>query len=166
MLGVGDVAEVRVGPREDAETGLGGVFVQQFGGRAVGAGHDFVDVGEQVGEGQQAELLFKGHEVGDAAQSQGQGAFLDVAEALAFVAQRAAVEALHFHLAARLFFHILFESMADDTHFRIFRVTQSDFQRRFRRGGCGDGPQKQCRQYKGKHLLVAHECSPLSLVGL
>ena len=161
-LGVGDVAEVRVGPREDAETGFGGVLVQQFGGSAVGAGHDFVDVGEQIGQGQQAELLFKGHEVGDAAHGQRQGAFLNVAEGFAFVAQRAAVEALHFHFAARFFFHILLEGMADDTHFGIFGVTHCNFQRRFRRGGCGDGPQKQCRQYKGKHLLVAHECSPLS----
>ena len=46
-----------------------------------------------------------------------------------------AEEALHFHFAARFFFHILLEGMADDTHFGIFGVTHCNFQRRFRRGG-------------------------------
>ena len=63
-------------------------------------------------------------------------------------------------LDGKIYFHGA--GMGDDTHFGIFGVTHCNFQRRFRRGGCGDGPQKQCRQYKGKHLLVAHECSPLS----
>ena len=160
-LGVGDVAEVGVGPGQDAESGLGGVGVQQLGGGAVGAGHDFVKVGEEVGQGQQAQTLFERNEVGDAAHGQRQGALLHVAEAFAFVAQSAAVEALHFHFAAGFFFHVLLEGITDDAHFGVFGVPHRDFQRRFRGGGCGSGPHEQGRQQQGQNLLAGHESSPL-----
>ena len=160
VLVVGHEAEARIGPGQDAETGLGGVRVQQFGGSAVGAGHDFVQVVEQIGQRQDAELLFEGHDVGDAAEGHVEGALLDLAEAFAFVvARRAAVDADDLDGAVGLFFDILLERVADDAHFGAFGVAHGDFQRRGRdRRGCGSrGPQAEGRQEHGDKLLAAHD---------
>ena len=157
VLGVGNVPEVRIDPRQHAEAGLGGVAVEQFGGGAVGSGHDFVKVGEQIGKGQQPEFLFEGHKVGDAGHRQGEGALLHVAEAFAFVAERAAVEALYLNVALGLFFDVLLEAAPGDAHFRVFRVTGGDFQGQARLGGeSGTGGHKTRHKEKGQEPFHIH----------
>lgn len=161
VLVVGDEAESRVRPRQDTEPGFGGVLVQQFRRGAVGPGHDLVQVGEQVGQGQKAQLLFKGHDVGDAAKGHVERALLDLAETFPFVvARRAAVNADNLDGAVGLVFHIFFERIAHDAHFGAFGIAHGDRQRRVRRGGgrggSGGGAQEEPRHQQGNDGFAAH----------
>ena len=158
VLGVGDVTEVRVRPAQHAETGLGGVAVEQFGGLAAGADHHFIQIVEEVGQRQDAEALFKGHEIGDAAHGEGLGTFLHIAEDFALVAEAAAEEQLHFDLSFGLFFHVLLEGLGGVTLFGIFRVTHSHAEDL--RGGGGGAPEEQSRKHEGNDSFEIHWHAP------
>ena len=166
MLGVGDVAEARIGPRQDAQAGFGGVDVEQIGGCAVGAGDDVVQVDEEVGQGKEPELLLKRHQVGHAPEGHVQRAFLHTAEAFAFVVTEGrAVNALHFNGAVGFFFHVFFEGVAYDAHFRALRVSHRDGQLGGRSGGSGrGGPQEKGGQHEGEQRFTAHSSLFLSLI--
>ena len=129
LLGVGDPTEVGVGPAKNAEAAfLHGVAVEQFVSSTVGALHHFVKVVEEVGEGEHAELLHEGHDVGDTDAGNVESATANVVDGFSFVAELAGEEELNFILAIGLFFNVLLEGNTSNTLFGIGGVTDSDLE--------------------------------------
>lgn len=85
--------------------------------------------------------------------------FCTLPEAFAFVAERAAVEALDLDVTFRLFFDVFLKGIADHAHFGIFRITSGDFQCLARGSGGIAGRQEQDHKQQGQDLWAFHRVS-------
>ena len=100
-------------------------------GGAGGGPDDVVEVVEDVGHSQDAELLDEGDRVGDADDGDVEIAGPDVLDHFRFVAELAGGEKLNFDPAAGTGLHDFPEAGADGPHFGVDGIAEAHLQDRF-----------------------------------